>query len=305
MVTPVAAPPPSAGTLVAQAAGDALAGLIGGKKASRAGTSSVASGLVRTSMAGSRPAFELQFNALQNAWITRINKKIEEYNAIKQETNLTVDLDIKRQRLLSDADEIGAYVDRQGSNRGYLTDISDQLTLLSVELDPTQFAAIRDDIKYRVDLLKTTFLDQFGIADGLQGLKNKFANGFTVTGAPNTSGDFETLTVGTLSSSQIVEIKNQVESKLYLVQTNRDTSLAQQDNITDQLADVDASISKVKEDLLSAKMNEVNEMRQKAAAILNIISLNFEVANGQQSQFAQGAIYGQSNGRGSVMNLFS
>lgn len=289
---------------VLQAQGDALAGLLGAKKSTTRG-SSVASSLVGTSLAASRPAFELRFNAMQNSWLDRINIKIREYNAIKTDENLTVELDLKRKRLLADSEDIGAYSDRAQSNRNLLQDISDSLNLLSIELDPNEFVRIRDEIQYKVDLLKTTFLDPFGIPDGLQQLKNRFASGFDLTGTPSSSGTFETLTVGTLSTAQILEIRAKVIGKTYAVQANRDNAVSLQDDITNDLTDVDAAISKVKDTLLAAKAKEINDLKEKAANILNILSLQYEASNSQATQFANAAIMPLANARGSVLNLIS
>jgi hypothetical protein len=301
MVTPVSNM--SAASASLQKQGDGLVGLLGGNKSTNSLAAGVASGLVNTSLLSSRPAFELQFNALQNAWIGRISKKVDEYNAIQADENITFDLDLRRASLVDTSQTIGEYVDRAGSNRATMDDLSNSINLLSVESDPLEFIRIRDEIIDEVDRLKTTYIDQFGIPDGLQGLKNKFSSGFDLSTGVNT-GPFENLTLGQLSMSDLLEIKSKVDSKTFIVVANRETSLSEQDSIANQLSDIDAAISAKRDGALQAKLDEISKMREQASRILNVISLNFEGQNSLVSQMGS-ALQPQSASRGSVLNLFS
>ena len=262
-----------------------------------------AQSFARLAQAASRPAFELQFNAAQNAVLDRLDRQIEELQSTDLFLGQTATLRVKLSQLDSRLPEIEAYRTTVTGNRTTVLDALEALAEARDLADPgtsADFDAKLAEAVTLVEKLQTQPFALIGVDDGLLQTKPQVEAelaGITTNGFA-TAGDIQAV------QDAIDSVSATLNGTLAVLEINDDDAFNTLTALERQKAEVQRRIDAIETDQRQQRLDEVNELREQASRTLTIISLGFEGSQNLGQFLSDNLRIGQDPEPGSVLNLF-
>ncbi len=253
--------------------------------------------------AAARPAFELQFNAAQNAVLDRLDTQIAELQSSDLFLGKTATLRVKLSQLENRLPEIESYRETVTTNRTTTLDILNGLAEARDLADPgtvAEFDAKLAEVVALVEKLQTRPFALIGVDDGLLQTKpqvqadladittNNFANAADIQAVQDTIDSLTTTLNGTLA---VLEI-------------NDDDAFDSLTALQRQQTEVQRQIDGIETEQRQKRLDEVNNLREQASRTLSIISLGFEGSQNITQFLTENLTLSQRPAPGSVLNLF-
>ena len=248
-----------------------------------------AQSFARLSQAAARPAFELQFNAAQNAVLDRLDTQIAELQSEDLFLGKTARLRVEADRLAARLPEIEDYRTSVTDNRTTTLDILNTLADARDLADPgsvAEFDAKLAEALTLVEKLQTRPFALLGVDDGL--LQTK----------PQVMADIQA------AQDTIDAVSETLGATLTILEINDDNAFDTLTALQRQQAEVQRQIDNIEQDERQKRLDEVNELRDQASRTLSIISLGFEGSQDVSQFLADNLSLDQRPPPGSVLNLF-
>ncbi len=253
--------------------------------------------------AAARPAFELSFNAAQNAVLDRLDSQIADLQSEDLFLGKTATLRIKLTQLENRLPEIESYRDTVTNNRTTTLDILNALAEARDLADPgtvAEFDAKLAEAVALVEKLQTQPFALIGVDDGL--LQTK----------PQVQADLAAIvTNGFATASDIQAVQDAIDSvsttlngTLTVLEINDDDAYNTLTAIQRQQAEVQRQIDGIENEERQKRLDEVNELREQASRTLSIISLGFEGSQNATQFLTDNLNLDRRPAPGSVLNLF-
>lgn len=266
------------------------------------------SALADVAQASMRPNFEVQFAALQNQVINRVNKEIAAANEDTGKIDAFLLLEKNRtERALAGIEDFGVSVTR---NHNTLADIGDQLGDIGGLVDGAAggdtaafdklLAQINSttDALINVDGVTTGILFEDGIASAKSGGMLRKANGEKATGYADFADANE-------AKAAIVVAIDRLRSVQTLTDIKIDVANGIQEKVGSKLASLGLQIEAARTASAAEKADTVAKVKEKYAELLQSLSLGFEGNAAMADYFAKHLLSPAEVDRGSVMNLFT
>ncbi len=253
--------------------------------------------------AAARPAFELSFNAAQNAVLDRLDSQIADLQSEDLFLGKTATLRIKLTQLENRLPEIESYRDTVTNNRTTTLDILNALAAARDLADPgtvAEFDAKLAEAVALVEKLQTQPFALIGIDDGLLQTKPQVQADLAaiVTNGFATAGDIQAV------QDAIDSVSTTLNGTLAVLEINDDDAFNTLTAIQRQQAEVQRQIDGIENDERQKRLDEVNELREQASRTLSIISLGFEGSQNTTQFLTDNLNLDQRPPPGSVLNLF-
>lgn len=284
--------------------------------------SNLAQNFAQAQSAGARPAFNLQFNALQNSIIGRMNDKINQLNLANAHKALDASLQSQRAAFVQLGTDIEPVREATLSTYHRLNAIAEQLTSLNNQVADAaagntaafdQTLAAINEVAENLQIVDGTAVG-IVVSDGSERLKR---NGvLMVTNADGSEtkatsyADFfkEPGADPSDSSGPLVAITSAL-NRLFLVQDgnqNRADILATtMDNVQKGIDKIDAQMTVQAQLDLANKAAEVAKIKQQYSFTLQSLSLAFESSQSMTDALTARLNSSMQVDRGSVMSLFT
>ncbi len=253
--------------------------------------------------AAARPAFELSFNAAQNAVLDRLDSQIAELQSEDLFLGKTATLRVKLSQLENRLPEIESYRETVTNNRTTTLDILDALAEardLTAPGTAAEFDAKLAEAVALVEKLQTQPFALIGVDDGLLQTKPQVEAELAaiVTNGFATAGDIQAV------QDAIDGISTTLNGTLAVLEINDDDAFNTLTAIQRQQAEVQRQIDSIETEERQKRLDEINELREQASRTLSIISLGFEGSQNVTQFLTDNLSLDQQPAPGSVLNLF-
>ena len=257
--------------------------------------------IARVSQVAATPAFEVRFNAAQNAAIDKLNAEIEELqnsNFGQSKTVLLRAKAVRTEKALELSNLFDAYA---SSNRETVQDLLDQLAELRALADPStqaDFDTKKAQVLDTLDKVLAANVSGLGSPDGLAALKASALTtiqGLSAADAASAAAaqtDIDTLTIDFTAKLEIVEL-------------NRDAAKILVTSQTRVLDELNAEITDIETTQRNKEIEEIEKLQEELGRIFGNLSLAFEASTGITDYIAESTILPQELDPGSVVNLFT
>ena len=262
-----------------------------------------AQSFARLSQAAARPAFELQFNAAQNAVLDRLDTQIAELQSEDLFLGKTARLRVEADRLAARLPEIEDYRTSVTDNRTTTLDILNTLADARDLADPgsvAEFDAKLAEALTLVEKLQTRPFALLGVDDGLLQTKPQVETDL----GGITTNNFATAADIQAAQDTIDAVSETLGATLTILEINDDNAFDTLTALQRQQAEVQRQIDNIEQDERQKRLDEVNELRDQASRTLSIISLGFEGSQDVSQFLADNPSLDQRPPPGSVLNLF-
>ena len=257
--------------------------------------------LARVSQVAATPAFEVRFNAAQNAAIDKLNAEIEQLRGSdfgRAQTVLLRAKAVRTEKALELSKVFDAYA---SSNRETLKDLLDQLAELRTLADPgTQagFDAKKTQVLDTLDKVLGANVSGLGAPDGLAALKTQALTAVQGLSAADPAS-------ATAAQSAIDTLTLDFTAKLEIVELNRDAAKTLVSSQTRVLGELNAEIADIETTQRNKEIAEIEALRENLGRIFGGLSLAFEGSTGISDYIAESTILRKELDPGSVVNLFT
>jgi len=271
----------------------------------------IAQGLVRANSIASKPAFELQFNMLQNTIIDRLNKKIIEAQAEDELQNGKIDFFLLQSaKKLQRVDEgIKRFLYENAHNTRAMGPILKHLDKLDDALDANDTTAFNKELKKlntTTGKLKVTDGSTVGIFidDGIRKLRNSGVVRYDDSGTAKratTLGDFASISDARAAvAAARTEIPYIVDTLVYKQQGAETVRQATEKSLNSTILQINAALIADQ----ANKAEEIAKLREQYGQLLNVLSLAFESSQILTDRLGTALFEGPQFDKGSVINLF-
>ncbi len=253
--------------------------------------------------AAARPAFELNFNAAQNAVLDRLDKQIAELQSADLFLGKTATLRLKLSQLENRLPEIESYRATVTNNRTTTLDVLNALAAARDLTDPgsvAEFDAKLAEAVTLVEKLQTQPFALIGIDDGLLQTKPQVQAEL----AAITTNGFATAADIQAVQDAIDSVTTTLDGTLAVLEINDDDGFSTLTALQRQQAEVQRQIDGIETSERQKRLDEVNELREQASRTLSIISLGFEGSQSVTQFLTDNLSLDQQPPPGSVLNLF-
>ncbi len=253
--------------------------------------------------AAARPAFELQFNAAQNAVLDRLDTQIAELQSSDLFLGKTATLRVKLSQLENRLPEIESYRESVTTNRTTTLDILNGLAEARDLTDPgtvAEFDAKLAEVVALVEKLQTRPFALIGVDDGLLQTKPQVQADL----AAITTNNFATAADIQAVQDTIDSLTTTMNGTLAVLEINDDDAFDTLTALQRQQAEVQRQIDAIETDQRQQRLDEVNDLREQASRTLSIISLGFEGSQSITQFMTENLSVDQRPAPGSVLNLF-
>ncbi len=253
--------------------------------------------------AAARPAFELNFNAAQNAVLDRLDKQIAELQSADLFLGKTATLRLKLSQLENRLPEIESYRATVTNNRTTTLDVLNALAATRDLTDPgsvAEFDAKLAEAVTLVEKLQTQPFALIGIDDGLLQTKPQVQAEL----AAITTNGFATAADIQAVQDAIDSVTTTLDGTLAVLEINDDDGFSTLTALQRQQAEVQRQIDGIETSERQKRLDEVNELREQASRTLSIISLGFEGSQSVTQFLTDNLSLDQQPPPGSVLNLF-
>ena len=260
---------------------------------------SIAQALSQVAQASAGPAFEVQFNAAQNAAIERYNAEIEKFQSSDFGRGETAVLRAKANRLEKSLELAKTFKTYATSSRETVKNILDQLTELRDLADvstSTEFDAKRTEILNTIDKLGTANISGLGAPDGLASLKAQ------------AKSDIEAIVLAdppTDAQTTIDDLTQQFSTKLSILELNQDAANSLVNGKDRVLAEVKTKIDDIEIAERKQQIDQIEKLKDDLGRVLGALSLSFEGSKAFGDFLAKNTIQTREPDPGSVLNLFA
>lgn len=255
------------------------------------------------SQAAARPAFELQFNAAQNAVLDRLDTQIAELQSSDLFLGKTATLRVKLSQLENRLPEIESYRESVTTNRTTTLDILNGLADARDLTDPgtvAEFDAKLAEVVALVEKLQTRPFALIGVDDGLLQTKPQVQADL----AAITTNNFATAADIQAVQDTIDSLTTTLNGTLAVLEINDDDAFDSLAALQRQQAEVQRQIDGIETEQRQKRLDEVNDLREQASRTLSIISLGFEGSQNITQFLTENLTLSQRPAPGSVLNLF-
>ncbi len=253
--------------------------------------------------AAARPAFELQFNAAQNAVLDRLDAQIAELQTTDLFLGKTATLRVKLNQLENRLPEIESYRESVTTNRTTTLDILNGLAEARDLTDPgtvAEFDAKLAEVVALVEKLQTRPFALIGVDDGLLQTKPQLQADL----AAITTNNFATAADIQAVQDTIDSLTTTLNGTLAVLEINDDDAFDSLAALQRQQAEVQRQIDGIETEQRQQRLDEVNDLREQASRTLSIISLGFEGSQNITQFLTENLTLSQRPAPGSVLNLF-
>ncbi len=253
--------------------------------------------------AAARPAFELQFNAAQNAVLDRLDTQIAELQSSDLFLGKTATLRVKLSQLENRLPEIESYRETVTTNRTTTLDILNGLAEARDLTDPgtvAEFDAKLAEVVGLVEKLQTQPFALIGVDDGLLQTKPQLQADL----AAITTNNFATAADIQAVQDTIDSLTTTLNGTLAVLEINDDDAFDSLAALQRQQAEVQRQIDGIETEQRQKRLDEVNDLREQASRTLSIISLGFEGSQNITQFLTENLTLSQRPAPGSVLNLF-
>jgi len=273
---------------------------------------SVAQGLYRTSNLAGRPAFELQFNVLQNTIIDRLNQKIDEVSADDGLLNAKVDVFLANsaKKLTAVQQGIETFIFENARNINGISAIAEHLDNLDLALDEGDTAAFDSSLEKlnnTTGYLKITDGTSVGIytSDGIQKLRNSGVVRYDNAGTDTKATQYADFADATAARSAVAaartEIGNIAEALILKSEGAEVVRQKTAQNLNSTLLQIEAA--QIADQ--ATKAEEIAKLREEYGQLLNALSLAFETSQVLTERLGTKLFEPPELDSGSVVNIFS
>ena len=271
----------------------------------------IAQGLVRANSIASKPAFELQFNMLQNTIIDRLNEKIKEAQAEDELQNGKIDFFLLQSaKKLTRVDEgIKRFLYENAHNTRAMGPILKHLDKLDDALDANDTDAFNKELKKlntTTGKLKITDGSMVGIFtdDGIRKLRNSGVVSYDDSGTAKRAtslGDFSSTSDARAAiTAARTKIPYVVDTLVYKQQGAETVRQATEKSLNSTILQINAALVADQAD----KAEEIAKLREQYGHLLNVLSLAFEGSQAFTNRLGTALFEGPQFDKGSVVNLF-
>ena len=257
-----------------------------------------------------RPAFELQFNNLQNALIGRLNTKIDKANEdLELENNVDIFLRNKEKELVRFHNSLQDFTFDNSRNINAVGELASQLDALSTALDAGDtetFDRVLAKINQIVGNTRVTNGYTVGIyiADGIHEIRRdgllQFDNEGTAEKA-NTYSDFANeAEINVSITSALAKLSTSAEILVLKGEAAEGLRQRTSKNLNSTILQIKAAQTANK----AAKAEEIAKLRDEYSQLLNVISLAFETSNTLAKELSSKLFSPNHVPPGSTVNLF-
>jgi hypothetical protein len=260
---------------------------------------SIAQVLSQVAQASAGPAFEVQFNAAQNAAIERYNAEIEKFQNSDFGRGKTAVLRAKTVRLEKNLELAKTFKAYTASSRETVKNILDQLGELRDLADVStsaEFDAKRTEVLQTIEKLGTANISGLGAPDGLAALKAQAKT------------DIEAIVLAdppTDAQTTIDDLVQQFSTKLDILELNQDAASSLVRGKDRVLAEVNAKIDAIEIAERKQQIDRVEKLKDDLGRVLGALSLSFEGSKAFADFLAKNTIQTREPDPGSVLNLFA
>ncbi len=253
--------------------------------------------------AAARPAFELQFNAAQNAVLDRLDTQIADLQSSDLFLGKTATLRVKLSQLENRLPEIESFRESVTTNRTTTLDILNGLAEARDLTDPgtvAEFDAKLAEVVALVEKLQTRPFALIGVDDGLLQTKPQVQADL----AAITTNNFATAADIQAVQDTIDSLTTTLNGTLAVLEINDDDAFDTLTALQRQQAEVQRQIDGIETEQRQKRLDEVNDLREQASRTLSIISLGFEGSQNITQFLTENLTLSQRPAPGSVLNLF-
>ena len=257
--------------------------------------------IARVSQVAATPAFEVRFNAAQNAAIDKLNAKIEELQSSNFGQSKTVLLRAKAVRTEKALELSNLFDAYASSNRETIKDLLDQLgelRALAVPGKEADFDTKKAQVLDTLDKVLTANISGLGAPDGLASLK---AQALTTVQGLTTATAIDTADAVIAIDALTVDFT----AKLEIVQLNRDAAKTLVSSQTRVLDELNAEITDIETTQRNQEIEEIEKLQEELGRIFGSLSLAFESSTSITDYIAESTILPKELDPGSVVNLFA
>lgn len=257
--------------------------------------------IARVSQVAATPAFEVRFNAAQNAAIDKLNDEIEELqnsNFGQSKTVLLRAKSVRTEKALELSNLFDAYA---SSNRITITDLLDQLAELRALADPStqaDFDTKKAQVLDTLDKVQGANVSGLGAPDGLAALKASALTTIQGLSAADAAS-------AAAAQTDIDNLTIDFTAKLEITELNRDAAKILVTSQTRVLAELNAEITDIETTQRNKEIEEIEKLQEELGRIFGNLSLAFEASTGITDYIAESTILPQELDPGSVVNLFA
>lgn len=263
------------------------------------GLFSTKSPLAQVSNLAARPAFELQFNILQNTLIGKLNEKIVEAQEVDLNSKVENHLKIQYKKFARMQPFAADYYANNGKNVSRLTTILEQLDALDGHADSGDAAKFNETLAFAKDLvgqLKTVDGSAIGIIapDRLNKLRSEGID----------LGDFESYATADEAKNAIDAVRDALGDVYSQVLANQTTARRINSFVNRKLTTLQTTIEAQKETAKYELLGEVAKMREEMANQLKMLSIAFETQQAINDRIAKGLTGEEEVDKGSIISAF-
>lgn len=257
--------------------------------------------ITRVSQISAAPAFEVRFNAAQNAAIDRFNREIEDLQDSDFGRAKTVLLRAKATRLEKGLEAAEAFKAYASTNRQTVKDLLDQLSELRGLADPAtqaEFETKRAEVLDTLDKILTANTTGLGAPDGLSSLKAQAlatVEGLSAADAASAA----------TAQTEIDALTIDFTTKLEILELNQDGATTLVNSRSRVLGELEAKIEDIENTERTQEIERIEKIQEDLGRIFSSLSLAFEGSQGLSQFVANNTVLPRELEPGSVVNLFA
>lgn len=268
-----------------------------------------ASDFARAAQAGTRSAFEIQFNNLQNTLIRRFNEQVDDISTEKSSSSHRIKaLQEDSRELVAALPLLEEYREGNRNNFGQLEALQEELTALRATIsddnnvtaqEVADFEAKREDVVTRLNNIYIFVHEDFNDGQVIQKLKESIT-------------ELEALTpvVGTLDGDNVgvtdflTELDNKVANAITTTSNTISSVLFLEQKLQSEFAIKDSELLELTFEEQERRKQRIDDLKVDLGNTLRVISLSFEV-NASFASSLTDRLREQTPPAGSILNIFS
>ncbi|MBL4615609.1 MAG: hypothetical protein JKY27_12140 [Magnetovibrio sp.] len=266
--------------------------------------------------AASGPSFELQFSQLQNTVIRRLNDEIQKVNEAGGSKAEMLKLQRDGRKLAENLPIVEKFLFDTESNKGRLSTIYDKITSLvskftdDANMSATDVANFNTERQETVDEMNRLWqLSYVGFTDGdtIRRLKNDISvlEGLTpVEGVVDPEGTDPATNANRSVLSSLETLQTQTSTAQTVTLNSIKVIFDIHKGMISDMFTIQADVTEINSSAQLAKLAEAEQIQLRYAALLESISLSYDVASSFSENLAK-SLSSPRPEKGSVLNLFS
>lgn len=277
--------------------------------------SNIAQAIASIHSSATGPNFELQFSQLQNTVIRRLNGEIQKVNEAGGSKADLLEMQRDGRKLAENLPIVEKFLFDSESNKGRLSTIYDKVTSLISKFtdddnisadDVTNFNTERQETVDEMNRLWQLSYVGFTDGDSIRRLKNEISTLEALTPVvgvvdpegtdPATNANRSILTSLETFQSQTSTAQTVTLNSIYGLYNIRE-------NMIGDMSTIQAEITEINSSEQLRKLAEAEEIQQRYAAVLESISLSYDVSSSLSESLIKG-LGSSVPEKGSVLNLF-